>query len=111
MTTVKPQPVDSRHIGSNTFKWLIGTSVFLLPAAIAVVCRHLDRSEFRQNQIYKSLVAPVCIISLLLAAGVPSFLFTRTRLPLWCRIGLVSVVWGLLLAQLYWVFITVVFVP
>jgi hypothetical protein len=94
---------------SNIMKWLVGSLAFLLPAAMAVIGKRLDRSDFRHDATYSALIPVAYWSSILLAIAIPTILVMRTRMSLRRRMGVTGVIWCLLLLEFYWIFLSVVY--
>ena len=88
-------------------KWLGGGLAFFLPAFIAAIGMHLDRSTYRNDQLYTALVPVAGWGAISLSIIVPTVLLLSSRMSLRRRIGLTAVVWCLLLLEFYLIFIAV----
>ena len=92
---------------STGLRWLVGSLAFLLPALVAFVGQHLDRSQYRHDPVYGSLIPIVCWGAIILAVVVPTALVLTARGSLPRRIGFVAAIGGLLLVEFYLIFISV----
>ena len=88
-------------------KWLGGGLAFFLPAVIATIGMHLDRSAYRNDHVYTALVLVAGWSAISLAIVVPAALLMSSRMSLRRRIGLTAVVWCLILLEFYLIFIAV----
>jgi len=93
---------------SLSIRSLVGVIALLLPAAVAFLCKYLDRSKFQHDATYKALIPAVVCGSLVLAVAVPAVLVMSARMPLIYRIVITMGVWLLLAVELYWLFFAVV---
>jgi len=92
---------------STLIKWLAGVVTFLLPALIAAIGLHLDKSVYRNDPAYTAIIPVAAWSAIILAMVVPAALVLTTRMSLPRRLGLAAVIWCLLAIEFYMIFIAV----
>ena len=71
---------------SFSIRCVAGVLAMLLPAGVAFLARHLDRSKLRNAAIYKAMIPVMVCGSLLLAVVIPAVLVMSARMPLIYRV-------------------------
>jgi hypothetical protein len=75
--------------------------------AIGVIGMRLDQSPIRHDSMYGALIPVVSCGAVILAGVVPSALALTAKTSLLRRVILMVVIWGLLLVQIYLIFVMV----